>query len=58
VLADVLGGFVSRANALAEYGVVLTPDGIAVDLAATRDLRVDRPATDLFHRGMYREALD
>jgi hypothetical protein len=38
--------------------VVLTADGKAVDLGATLDRRADRPATDLFHRGTYREALD
>ena len=57
VLADVLGGFVSRASALDDYGVVLSPDGKAVDLAATRSRRGRRPAGGLFHRKEYVEAL-
>ena len=35
VLADVRGGFVSRQNAEAHYGVVLTADGLAIDPKAT-----------------------
>ena len=35
VLADVRGGFVSRASAEEHYGVVLTDDGLSIDLAAT-----------------------
>jgi len=57
VLADVLGGFVSPANALAEYGVVLHADG-TIDAVATERRRADRPHTELFHRGTYRQALD
>lgn len=58
VLNDVLAGFVSPANALAEYGVVLTPDGAAVDAAATERRRAKRPDTQLFHRGTYQGVLD
>jgi N-methylhydantoinase B len=58
VLADVLAGFVSRANALAEYGVVLNAAGDTVDSAATAAGRRRRPATELFHRGHYQKALD
>ena len=58
VLNDVLAGFVSPANALAEYGVVLTADGKQVDEAATGQRRADRPETQLFHRGAYTGALD
>ncbi len=58
VLADVRGGFVSRPSAEQSYGVVLTADGAAVDLAATERRRADRPPTKLFHRHVYRDALD
>jgi N-methylhydantoinase B len=58
VLRDVRGGFVSRASAEANYGVVLTPDGLSVDTAATEKRRAKRPATKLFHRHGYHEVLD
>ena len=58
VLNDVLAGFVSPANALAEYGVVLTAGDGSVDAAATSRRRADRPQVELFHRGTYRKALD
>jgi N-methylhydantoinase B len=58
VLDDVLAGFVSHVNALSEYGVVLAADGTAVDHAATTKQRSTQPATQLFHRGTYRGALD
>lgn len=56
VLADVLDRKVSRAAAETEYGVVLTPDGSAVDRAATaarrEALRRARgPVTWVFDRG-------
>jgi hypothetical protein len=38
--------------------VILTGDGVAVDLAATRRRRADRPAAKLFHRHAYQDALD
>ncbi|MBX9700466.1 MAG: hydantoinase B/oxoprolinase family protein, partial [Acetobacteraceae bacterium] len=57
VLADVRGGFVGRASAERDYGVVLAPDGCAVDDGATARRRADRPAAGLFHRHGYRDAL-
>lgn len=58
VLADVLGGFVSRESAERDYGVVLTANARAVDLEATQTRRAQRPATKLFHRHDYRESLE
>ncbi|MGD9845567.1 MAG: hydantoinase B/oxoprolinase family protein [Variibacter sp.] len=58
VLHDVRGGFVSRESAEGNYGVVLTPDGLSVDAAATGKRRAERPATKLFHRHGYHEVLD
>jgi N-methylhydantoinase B len=58
VLADVRGGFVSRASAERNYGVVFSGDGSAVDQTATAKLRKRRPATKLFHRGGYHAVLD
>ncbi|MGE0225911.1 MAG: hydantoinase B/oxoprolinase family protein [Acetobacteraceae bacterium] len=58
VLADVLGGFVSRDSAEADYGVVLSDDLRSVDRAATARRRESRPAAALFHRGEYRADLD
>jgi N-methylhydantoinase B len=55
VLADVLGGLVSEAAALAHYGVVLA--GEEVDVAATAARRADRPTTKAFHRSGYVDAL-
>ena len=55
VLADVLGGFLSREAAARDYGVVL--DGDTVDLVATRQRRAERFPTKLFHRGQYQDAL-
>ena len=58
VLADVRGGFVSRASAERDYGVVLTADGRAVDEAATAQApRAIARAAKLFHRHGYRDAL-
>ena len=57
VLADVRGGFVGSASAKRNYGVVLTPDGRGVDLAATVARRRNRPQAKLFHRHGYAEAL-
>jgi N-methylhydantoinase B len=42
VLRDVENGYVSRQAAEDVYGVVLTPDGAAVDAAATRKRRTGR----------------
>ena len=58
VLADVLGGFVSRARAERDYGVVLDGDGFAIDHDATRACRKQRPEPALFHRHSYRSDLD
>jgi N-methylhydantoinase B len=57
VLEDVLSRFVSRDSAERDYGVVLTADGRAVDEAATRARRADRPAAELFHQNGYRAVL-
>jgi N-methylhydantoinase B len=57
VLKDVLNGFVSRERALTAYGVVLSEDGQELDIEATLKLREERPATELFHRIHYQEAL-
>jgi N-methylhydantoinase B len=58
VLADVRAGFVTRESAEEDYGVVLTRGSAAVDVAATRKRRADRPAAKLFHRHGYQDALD
>jgi len=58
VLADVLGGFVSRESAERDYGVVLTGKGRAVDDAATRARRRTKPSVGFFHRHGYRESLE
>jgi N-methylhydantoinase B len=55
ILQDVLGGFVSRSSAEADYGVVLTGD--SVDIAATERRRADRPPSALFHRHDYMTSL-
>ncbi len=57
VLADVRGGFVSRASAAEDYGVVLSQDGLTVDAAATTARRARRPDAKLFHRHGYHAAL-
>lgn len=58
VLADVRGGFVSPETALRDYGVALTPDGRAVDAAATDRRRATvRGTSRLFHRHDYTDAL-
>lgn len=57
VLEDVLGGFVGRAAAETEYGVVFSEDGVEIDLALTEAKRADRPLTKLFHRRQYSETL-
>lgn len=57
VLADVLDGFVSRAAAEAEYGVVLTSAGDGVDRDETARVRgLAEKATQMFHRGAYFDA--
>ena len=58
VLADVRGGFVSRANAEEHYGVALAGDGLSVDVAATARHRARRPEAKLFHRHGYHAALN
>jgi N-methylhydantoinase B/oxoprolinase/acetone carboxylase alpha subunit len=45
VLADLLDGKVSTTATTAEYGVVLTPDGTAVDEVKTKDCRAARRRT-------------
>ena len=57
VLADVQTGFVSRAKAEEDYGVVLTRDS-EVDAAATSRRRSARPVAKLFHRHGYQDVLD
>jgi N-methylhydantoinase B len=57
VLADVLGGFVSRESAERDYGVALTQNSRAIDAEETRKLRLKRPAVKLFHRHGYCETL-
>jgi N-methylhydantoinase B len=57
VLADVLGGFVSRSSAERDYGVVLAADGRSIDAGGTAKMRERRPAVKLFHRHEYVEAL-
>jgi N-methylhydantoinase B len=57
VLQDVLGGFVSAASALQEYGVVLAQGGQSVDHAATQAHRQQtRRETKLFHRDGFFDA--
>jgi N-methylhydantoinase B len=58
VLADVRNAFVSRQSAERDYGVMLTPDGTAVDAEQTAARRAQRPATKLFHRHVYHDVLD
>ncbi|HET9457849.1 MAG TPA: hypothetical protein VFO78_10935 [Candidatus Limnocylindrales bacterium] len=50
---DVRSGFVSSAGTYEDYGVVLDPETLAVDWRATRRRRRSRPASKLFHRGIY-----
>ena len=57
VVQDVRNGFVSRASAEAQYGVVLTGDGAAFDAAATAGRRAGRPEAKLFHRHGYCDVL-
>ena len=57
VLRDVQGGFVSRAAAEREYGVLLEENGNAVDDAATRARRRQRPQVRMFHRKEYADVL-
>ncbi len=56
VQADVRGGFVTRAAARADYGVVLSDDGRTIDRDATAALRRERFPTRMFHRGTYVDA--
>jgi N-methylhydantoinase B len=52
VQQDVARGFVSPQGALEDYGVVLAPDTLEIDKAATEALRQDRTAIlPLFDRG-------
>jgi len=55
VLEDVRGGFVSVDAARRLYGVAIADD--ALDLAATKSLRANRPATRAFHRHEYVDSL-
>lgn len=57
VLTDVLGGFVSSASALDDYGVAIADDGLSVDFEATQVRRLnERWDTKLFHRDGYFDA--
>jgi N-methylhydantoinase B len=57
VLNDVLGGFVSIASALDDYGVAIADDGLSVDVEATQVRRLnERWDTKLFHRDGYFDA--
>ena len=58
VLTDIRGGFVSREAAARDYGVIVTSDGKAIDADATRARRAQRPATKLFHRKVYADAME
>ena len=59
VLTDVLGGYVSREAADRDYGVILDVEGEAIDIAATKARRADRPMVDgMFHRYGYRDILE
>jgi N-methylhydantoinase B len=58
VLNDVLSGYVSRASAEKDYGVVLTADGSAVDVQKTQKARAARPAVKPFHRHEYKESFE
>ena len=59
VLDDVLDGYVSIKQAKNQYGVVLSKDGLAIDLYETEKLRSSRPrAPEMFHRGEYYNAED
>ena len=57
VLDDVLDGFVSLAAARESYGVVIDPDALRVDAAATKAqraaIRASRGDTRMFHRFNY-----
>jgi N-methylhydantoinase B len=55
VLADVLGGFVSREAAARHYGVAIA--GFTVDTSATAALRATRTPIKAFHRNEYVDAL-
>ena len=57
VLTDVLGGFVSSASALDDYGVAIADDGLSVNFEATQVRRLnERWDTKLFHRDGYFDA--
>ncbi len=58
VLTDIRGGFVSREAAEREYGVVVTADGKSIDADATSARRAHHPATKLFHRKAYADAME
>ncbi len=59
VLADVLDGFVSPEAALTDYGLVLTDDGRAFDVEATRARRAGLARDPrMFHRGRYFDAAE
>jgi N-methylhydantoinase B len=59
VLGDVADGFVSHAMARDAYGVVLSDDGAAVDVAATEALRASLPrSAKMFHRRAHYDAED
>lgn len=62
VLDDVKDGFVSFNAAIENYGVVINPNSLLIDLDATRiireQIRSDRGPTKLFHRINYFDSAD
>jgi N-methylhydantoinase B len=59
VQEDVLGDYVSREAAREDYGVVLDPDTLEIDQAATAQLRREhRPPAKLFHQREYRDRME
>ena len=57
VLGDVLDDFVSIESAEQDYGVIIDPSSLVIDVEATARLRKNRPETMLFHQMGYKEFL-
>ncbi|MBM3648328.1 MAG: hydantoinase B/oxoprolinase family protein [Alphaproteobacteria bacterium] len=57
VLEDVQGGFVTRAAAQHEYGVIIDVDATTIDRSATDACRRKRPVSAMFHRTQYADVL-
>ena len=54
VLDDVLDAFITPESAMREYGVVLSLDGLSVDVEATRECRERaEPELRMFYRDGY-----